>query len=261
LRRLFIFALLAGFILGCHPRADRSHFEQGQKLWDQGYYLEAIKTFEVLVMEHPDSKYADDALHMIGSTYQYYLKQWDRALSSYQRLIKDYPESSYAPSDQLRIAEIYHYQLEDFPHAIVEYHRLLSLFKNWPDRDRILYRLALCFFELSDYRQVRTTLDLLLRDFPESDWVDEAMFWKAESYYIEGEQEKALKGFRDYLERYPDGELSLSARFGVAKSLEESDNLLEAIAAYEEILPLYPNRTLIEKRIKVVKKRYQEKKR
>jgi len=245
----------------CSNRAAHRRYDEAQKLFDAGDYLGAVHGFEMVTVDYPDSEVADHALYMTGQIYALYFHQYDRASNAYQRLVQSYPRSPDAPAAQLARAEIFHYKSEDFGRALQEYQRLLSLFPDFPHPDRIHYRMSRCFLELKNFLQYRAELEFILKNYPHSEWADDAALSLAESYYLQGQTEIALQKYRQFLRDYPQSQLAIQARFGVAKSLEESLRLEEAIQAYKELLPDYPNKSLIQDRLAAVEKRFQERNR
>ena len=245
----------------CSNRAAHRRYEEAQKLFDSGDYLAAVHAFELVAADHPDSDVADHALYMAGQIYALYFHQYDRAQNAYQRLVQSYPRSPDAPSAQLARAEIFHDKSEDYDRALQEYHRLLTLYPDSPHPDRIHYRMSRCFLELKNFIQYRAKLEYLLKNYPQSEWADDAALSLAESYYLQGQTETALQKYQQFLRDYPHSPLAIQARFGVAKSLEESLRLEEAIQAYKNLLPDYPNKSLIQDRLAAVEKRFQERSR
>jgi len=245
----------------CSNRTAHHRYEEAQKLFDAGDYLAAVHGFELVVVDHPNSDVADHALYMTGQIYALYFHQYDRAQNAYQRLVQSYPRSPDAPSAQLARAEIYQYKSEDYGRAVQEYHRLLTLYPDFPHPDRIHYRMARCFLELKNFIQYRAELEFILKNYPKSEWADDAALSLAESYYLQGQTDIALRKYQQFLRDYPQSLLAIQARFGVAKSLEESLRLEEAIKAYKDLLPDYPNKSLIQERLAAVEKRFQERNR
>ena len=253
--------LLLFLAAACGGREAQRRFDEAMKLFDAGDYLAAAHAFELVVVDHPRAKTADRSLFMAGQIYGLYLDQFDRSLDAYQRLVKDYPDSEYASRALLGRAEIYHYKYENYSRAILEYHRLLVRDPAFPQADQIHFRMARCFLELRNFDDSRAVLELILKQYPQSDWADDAALGLAESYYLQGRPETALSIYREFIRAYPQSPLLIQARFGVAKSLEESLRLDEAIAAYQALLKDYPNPGLIQERLTAVEKRFQERNR
>jgi len=252
-----IFAAMLLFI-SCENQRARREFDQGQKLYQQGSFLEAIRNWEIILGSFPKSAYADDALHWIGVTYYVDLDLPDRAIAAFSRLIKEHPDSSYGPQDQILVADIFRNRRE-YSRALTEYARFLNLF---PDNEKIplvWYQLITCLFEVGEYQAVRVQSEQLLKKFPQSEWADDCVYWIGESYFLQGDQKLAREYFQKYLKQYPKGELAFKSEMGIARSLEEEGYLPEAIAKYQELQTRYPSEKSAQTRLDSAQKRLQNK--
>jgi len=256
--KILILLFLSFIVFTSCDHPDQNRFRAAQRLWDQGDYINAVQAYQLVVLDFPDSKYADDSLHMLGNTYDLGLQDPTRAIAAYERLVREYPESPFAANDQRRIAELYQYRYEDFGQALSAYTRLLALFPDYSERDRILYRMGQCLLEQGDYETFRKVMTQLIEKYPESERHDDAVYLIANSYYIEGKCETALDKYRDFIENNPDSSFLIEARFGIGKVLEEQEDLEGAIEVYEEILKEHPHPQLVEHRRDAVKKRLKE---
>jgi TolA-binding protein len=253
---LIIFFLSAGLILfaGCDNQRAGRQFEQGKKLHAQGAYLEAIRSWEIILSSWPQSDYADQALHRIGATYYVEMDQQDRALDAFTRLVKDYPKSQYAPEDLVLVADIYRGQRE-FAKALAEYCRYLQLYPQNPNAVEIRYKTITCLFEVGEYQAMRAQASELIKKFPESPYAADCIFWLGESYYLERDYEKARGYFGEYIKKYPKGEMAYKSWLSYARSLEEDNKLPDAIKTYQDLLKRYPSDKIIQSRLDSAQKR------
>jgi TolA-binding protein len=254
---LALFGVLLSICLSAcgNARAGRQ-FELGQKLHTQGAYLEAIRNWEIILSSWPKSRYADQALHRIGTTYYAELDQPDRALDSFSRLVKDYPDSQYAPQDEFLVAEIYRSQRQ-FAKALAEYYRFLHKFPEDGRAPEVWYNMITCLFEVGQYDAMRTQAQDMMKKFPNSAFTPDCIFWIGESYYLEKDYAKAMSNFRDYLKKYPSGTMAYKAWLSLARSLEESEQLQEAIKLYQQLQARYPQDKIIQARLQSAQKRYE----
>jgi len=253
---LFVFLVSAGLIIfsGCDNQKAGRQFEQGKKLHAQGAYLEAIRSWEIILSSWPKSDYADQALHRIGTTYYVEMDQQDRALDAFTRLVKDFPKSQYAPEDLVLVADIYRGQRQ-FAKALAEYCRFLELYPQNPNAVEIRYKTITCLFEVGEYQAMRAQAQDLIKKFPESQYAGDCIFWLGESYYLERDYEKARAQFSDYLKKYPQGEMAYKSWLSFARSLEEDNKLTDAIKIYQDLLKRYPSDKIIQSRLDSAQKR------
>jgi len=68
-------------------------FTEGLKQAHNEFYLDAVKEFQKLVDDCPDSELADDALYNIGLCY-FNINQFEKAISFFNKVITDYPDAT-----------------------------------------------------------------------------------------------------------------------------------------------------------------------
>jgi TolA-binding protein len=255
-----IFLVLLGcavLVFSCANQRAGAQFERGQKLHSEGAYLEAIRNWEIILSYWPKSKYADQALHSIGTTYYVELGQPERGVDAFSRLVRDYPDSVYAPEDQVLVAEVYRSQRQ-YAKALAEYYRFLRLFPDNARVPEIWYRLVTCLFEVGEYNAMRVQAGALTKKYPDNKYTGDCIFWIAESYYLERDYEKARAGFTEYLKKYPQGEMAYKSWLSVARSLEEDGHLKDAIQIYIDMQKRYPQDKVLQARLDSAQKRYNE---
>jgi len=74
------------------------YFVEGLQHAQNEFYLDAIKKFNSLIDEFPDSDLADDASFNVGLCY-FKMKQIELAIESFNQTIANYPEASISSLD------------------------------------------------------------------------------------------------------------------------------------------------------------------
>ncbi len=99
---LVIFALL---IAGCGKKSDKDYLDSAEKSMSANHVQEAIKSFQTLLSEYPDSKLAPDVMVRLAGIYQnrsdtaYTPKEsYEKAAELYMEVFKKYPDSDKAPT-------------------------------------------------------------------------------------------------------------------------------------------------------------------
>ena len=116
------------------------------------------------------------------------LKEFNRgdiffAVKKFNEVELLYPQSSWAPRSVLMAAYAYYSQMY-FNDAIFELNRFLDKYKNHPNTDYAYYLLAVCHYnqivdekkDLGEIIKAREYFKLLLKDFPNTDFADDAYF-------------------------------------------------------------------------------------
>jgi tetratricopeptide (TPR) repeat protein len=80
-------------------------FYNAQKYYDEKNYNKSIEKCKKILDKHRDSKYADDALFIMGKSY-YYLKNFDEARVNLKKLIEDFPTSPFRDEGYLFLGKI-----------------------------------------------------------------------------------------------------------------------------------------------------------
>ena len=80
-------------------------FYNAQKYFDEENYKQSIEKCKKILERHPDSKYVDDALFIMGKS-NYYLKNYDEAKVNLKKLIDAFPSSPFVPESYLFLGKI-----------------------------------------------------------------------------------------------------------------------------------------------------------
>ena len=116
------------------------------------------------------------------------LKEFNRgdiffAVKKFNEVELLYPQSSWAPRSVLMAAYAYYSQMY-FNDAIFELNRFLDKYKNHPNTDYAYYLLAVCHYnqivdekkDLGEIIKAREYFKLLVKDFPNTDFAEDAYF-------------------------------------------------------------------------------------
>ena len=131
----------------------------------------------------------EDILEMqMIEAYNEGLKEFNRgdiffAVKKFNEVELLYPQSIWAPRSTLMAAYAYYSKMY-FDDAIFELKRFLDKYKNHPDTDYAYYLLAVCHYnqivdEKKDLGQIikaREYFNLLIKDFPNTDFAEDAYF-------------------------------------------------------------------------------------
>lgn len=257
----FFFALLLA-VLTITSACDKSGelaYKQGDKLWEEGKYSEALEKYREVASKDPQGRLAADALYQMGNIYSLNLKDYQKAVAAYRRLVSASPKSPFSPDAQKKIAEIYRDKYGDLKGAISEYQRFVDLYPK--EADRALFQMAHCYILLRDFDKAREGFERILNDAPDIDYKDEVYYQIANSYYLEGKTDKAREGFEDLQKKFPDSKFATDASFAIALTYEETGDLKEALDRLMQLKGVYPNQSVLELRIAGIKERIEARKR
>ncbi len=236
-------------------------FEKGEDLRTSGAYDEAMENYRRVVLHHEHSEFAPESLYRIGEINYIIIQEFDGAISAFSRLINSYPLSPRCREAQGSLADIYMHKLGNRKKAIVEYQKAILYYGNSAQAEAFQYEIASAYFERKNFQQQRLELRHLLTMFPGTKRKGDIYFQIANSYYVEGRLDDAVKTFRGILKDFPDSPLAVESTFQLAVCLEEQEKLKKAISLLEEIYGVYPNPKIVERRIERIKKRLRKRRR
>jgi len=192
MRRVLI---LTFFLLTVTLSADLSF---GKDLFNDRLYEEAIVEFEKVVADAPTSDAAQEAIFLIGKSYEA-RKLFGRSENSFIKLIEGFPGLSF--------------------------------------KDEVLHNLAVVQFDQQKYNKTIETCELLLNRYPLSEWTRASLALYLESFYELGEYNqiiiKAKKFERNYEKdkNIPDVLLILARAYFADNIPEEGRSTLKKITA------------------------------
>lgn len=194
-----------------------------------------ILALEQIANNYPRSEYADNALFELGMTYQR-IGQLQQALQPFRTVISDYKESSSLVNASLLQLGLVSYNLGN-QEAAVNYYK--QVFSNNPTEDEANSALA-ALEEIYVRDMGRADLYFaFLETIPgysvDTDGRDNISFEAAESQYGNGNYQRAVESFTDYIRQYPQGRNILTAYMHRGDSYTQLQRYPEALADYEAV--------------------------
>jgi TolA-binding protein len=102
------------------------------------------------------------------------------------------------------------------------------------------FKQCLQFVEVEDRASAGECFLQYLKDFPNSEYANLALFNAANSMEIIGKAEQAIQLFEQYVNKYPNDPNSEALYFRIATTYESTFNLEEAIRYYDLLVKLFP---------------------
>ena len=153
------------------------------------YLIVLLISFSCSQKEEKISIIKEDNLEMqMIEAYNEGLKEFNRgdiffAVKKFNEVELLYPQSIWAPRSALMAAYAFYSDLY-FSDAIFELERFLNKYQNHPDTDYAYYLLAICHYnqivdekkDLGEIVNAQRYFNLLLKEFPETDFAEDAKF-------------------------------------------------------------------------------------
>jgi TolA-binding protein len=231
---------------------------QGKSLAARGEYRKAVRVFQSIPQQYPDSEEAPEALREAAEILELDLDRPYEAVHAYLLIIRDYPQTVTATHARKKIADIYKNRLRDYEQASVYYQRVLE--GDYARKDLIQYELADCYFRLNNFEQSRIELETFLLKYRNSPLIPEARFRIAAGYALENNFSRAEEAFRALIRDFPESPLSLEARFEIGSMLVRQEKLKKALKVFRDLQGEYPRAGVLNQKIERIETRIHKKK-
>ncbi len=168
-------------------------------------YQRAVEKASVVLTDHPDSKYVDDALYIIGKSW-YHLGDYGRSERKFRELLAAYPES-----------EFY---------------------------EQALFYLGKCRVQQEEYILARQAFIQVDSVTDNDKWKAEAQFMIGEIEFREGNFEQAVKYYSSYLDKYAGEESAAQVQYKIAQTYDSLERYEESKDAYMKVQNFSPDDSL-----------------
>ena len=198
-------------------------YKLGEQSIEKRTYAEALESFKKIVERHPTSSYAARARFLLGESY-YRESEFDKAIAEFRTFLSFYPRHQIADLVQYRLAMAYYDQIKQIEQDQGLAHKALDEFKKlvkeYPEsryatdalakidiaRGRQAQKelwIATYYFNQGNPSGARQRLELVLKEYPRTLVVPEALWLLAEVNFLEGRDAAARDLLRRLAEDYP----------------------------------------------------------
>jgi len=220
----------------------RTYYSEGLRLKAQNQQGQAKAKFDksieksaLVLSRWPRSRWADDALFLIGMSY-YQSGQFGRAKRHLEQLVLAFPQSRFGPEAEL-------YQglalLRDRQYGPARL-ALAEVREKYPRlQDAAMFYLAESFVEREEYGRALDSLAAFVAAFPKSGFRRRAVRALAETGVRQGRWDEAEQWYGRYVQMENDAKERTRARLQVARCRLEQGKLNEAGMMVQEVLGRY----------------------
>ena len=217
----------------------------------------ATAYFERIARDYKQDQYYPKALIQLGWGY-YKLGQYDKAIEGFRQLVKDTPPSPDVAQAQFNLADCY-IRLERHAEAAAELETLLTwivpkdnayastpegVAKNKKLLERTIFQRAICYTRIKEPAdQIATFRDKALRGFdqflqvfPQSELAPKALNGRGRVQLELGQIDAATKTFDDLAAKYPNSEEGKNALYSLASSALEIKQVEQAKLAFGKMM-------------------------
>lgn len=224
-------------------QAERRHREQRQARQfevpqqTKEKFNEIIEKCSRLLHQYPTSRYADDAVLMIGQSY-YMMRQNVQAERKFLELIAEFPDSRLVPEGQLLLAKTQR-RMNKHSEAQIALENLVERVESRRDRDIA----ARAHIELGDIQKKEGNLNNAVEHFQQavdiarnSEIRTEARFHLANIYYELELYEDAFEKYTDVIDDSPISQILYESHIAKARILTQFEEYDQAIGMLADLL-------------------------
>ncbi len=197
-------------------------YQIGENELNRRRYDDARRNFTKIVERHPNSSYAARARFLIGESY-FREPEFDKAIKEFETFLAFYPRHQIADLVQYRLAMSYYDQLkpveQDQGLTTKAIEQLRKLVKDYPEsryatdalakidicRGRLAQKevwVATYYYNQGNPAAARQRLELVLREYPRTLVVPEALYMLADVNFREGRNAEAVELLRRLISEY-----------------------------------------------------------
>ncbi len=212
---------------------DYAYFQKAISYGFVGKNNRKIETLNEFLNKFKTSKYRDEAYYSLGVAYTK-AHQKDKAIAAYENVLK-LSHSALKPKALLKQGLIY-FNSNQGEKALTKYKKLVRDFPKSPESRQAVNNARQIYINLGRVDEYAAWVKNI--DFVEvtDNELDNTMFESADIQYQQNNKQKAIKGFKQYLARFPNGNHALQANFYLAEMYYSLNKLAQTKPYYEYII-------------------------
>ena len=202
----------------------------------RGNTTDKILNLEDIADNYAASKFADDALYALGVTYQE-IGQLNSAIQPLRKLISDYAQKSDLVIPALIRLGLISYNQGNLQTSIEYYKQVFGYNPSPAERKSTLAALEEIYVDdLGDPDGYTRFLETIPGVAIDASGKDALNFRAAETQYNNGNYNRAIQGYDDYLRKFPNGENTLVAHFHRGECHFQLKQYAPALTDFEYVL-------------------------
>lgn len=223
-------------------RLGRCYYEMGAPkedgtAGDASRLWQSTLAFEVIVNEFKEFPQRDKCMYgliMVNAA----LKRIPQARQLCETFIDNFPES-----EQIgQVSELYG-MLAYQNGKLGDAEKAFAKAETFPkaDKERLRFLRGSVLFEQQRFDDARTTYELLVQDFPETVYKDDALYRVALTYFYQNDYKSVMKALKSYIKENPKGQYVVDARYRIAFINFQGGDKEDAFEELQGIIKDAPN--------------------
>lgn len=199
-----------------------------------------IAGMKALLVRFPNSAFADDAIMQAGNAYMAQDKD-DDAIAMFKSLFVKSPKSDQIPEAYLKLGLIY-FNRDNYDESLGWYQKVLQNYPNTPASNEAMLAIRDIYIAKGDPNGYIAFASKYPGTKVSASGQDSIVYIAAENQFFKGNTDKALQGFNDYLQQFPNGFFALQANFYRAECQYGKQDFLNALKGYQYVIAQSQNR-------------------
>ena len=225
-----------------HPRAAEATYWLAESEYRAGDYRGALNHYKT-VAQSPQHEQREDGMYGVGWSY-YRLNDFVNAIASFEQLVIAYPNGKYTFDVRLRLGDCY-FQQKDYRKAAGSYRTVVRLFPRNEGTDYAYYQLAQTYVRSGDHEQASQQFSALIKGFPQSSLADDAQYALGWIQFQKKEYLAAIKEFQLVIANYPENEIVPRAYYSVGDAYYNLQQYAAAEKSYREVVQRFPKSSYV----------------
>lgn len=213
---------------------DYAYLQKGIVMSINNHPAEAKSSFDYLISQYPNSRYADNAIFQKAEL-EFESGSYAAAIAGFSRLIEGRPNSSVVPYALLKRALAYS-NMQNYDKAIADYQVIINQYTAHKTSTSALLGLQEALTNAGRGEEFSDYLAKYKQTNPQNDAVENVEFEAAKTLYFSEKYEKAIQSFDNYLKQYPNNVLSFDAKYYLAESYNRLNDKAKARQYYQMVI-------------------------
>ncbi|HHZ77497.1 MAG TPA: tetratricopeptide repeat protein [Candidatus Lambdaproteobacteria bacterium] len=218
-----------------------ANFRIGRAYQKMNFQHEAAVYYKILYERFPNSIQANEANFWQGMS-NIERRQWENGITDFKEYLRSSPQPKFFAVTHYKMAQAY-YQLERYITAREFFDIARNADKEYAKDDpTLLFHMGETYYENADYVTAREIFKILLQKYPHADFSKLIALRLGDFLRDEGKEDEAIQAYKNAISSYT-REIALLGKLRIANIQAKrpyTDEYLEAIKVYDEILRLYP---------------------
>lgn len=199
-----------------------------------GNYNQKIEVLLSLMKDFPQSTYDDDAKYELASIC-FAIGDYERATRYFQKVVDEYPNSGYVQKAQLQSGLIY-YNTKNYDKALDIFKQIVNIYPSTSASKEALVTIKNIYMQMDKVEDFFVYVKGLSFVNISRNEQDSISYMAAEQRYLDGDCEKSITSFGNYLEKFPDGLFNVNANYYKGECELKNNNSQQALQHFEFVL-------------------------